>query len=124
MLGVDLQLGRVFVADRQPERAARLEHAVDFGHPLPRPVEVLVVVLAVVVLVVLVADVERRIGEHQIDRAGLDLPHQFEAIALMNLADFEGVGDGEASFGFDRHARASCELQRMGRSDEMRTSIW
>ena len=46
------------------------------------------------VLIVLVADVERRIGEHQVDRAGLDSLHQLDAIALMNLANFER-GDGE-----------------------------
>ena len=90
VLGVDLQLGGVFVADRQPESAAWLEHAMHFLHPLPRPGEVVFVVLAVVVLVVLVADVERRIGECEVDRAGGDLLHQLQAVALMNLAGFEG----------------------------------
>ena len=71
---------------------------------------------SVVVLVVLVADVERRIGEHEIDRAGLDLLHQLDAIALMNLADFERADDRE-QFGFDRHAGRSC---RSSRSDGMK----
>ena len=52
------------------------------------------VFLPIVVLIVLVADVERRIGEHQVDRAGVDPLHQFDAVALMNLADFER-GNGE-----------------------------
>ena len=57
----------------------------DFAHPLFAPGDVLLVVLAIVVLVVLVADVERWIGEHQVDRTVVELAHQFQTIALMNL---------------------------------------
>ena len=56
-------------ANRQPERTFGREQAMDLLHPLPRPPEVLVVLLLVVIGVVLIADVERRIGKRQIDAA-------------------------------------------------------
>jgi hypothetical protein len=58
-----LQLGRELVADRQPERAVRLERPDDLAGPPAGPVEVVVGVAAVIVDVVVVADVERRVGE-------------------------------------------------------------
>ena len=45
-----LQLGGVLVADGQPERARRLEHAKHGRHPVPRPVEIIASASAVVVL--------------------------------------------------------------------------
>ena len=78
------------------------QHAVHFAHPRAAPRNVLIGVLPVVVLVVFVADVGRRIGEHQIDRARFDLLHQLDAVALMDFADREGLRSEK--FRFDRHA--------------------
>ena len=120
VLGIDLQLGGVLVPDRQPKRAARLQQAVNLFHPLPRPVDILVVGLLIVVLVIFVADVKRRIGEHEIDRAAFDLPHQLQAIALMNFAHRERTnGDSDSTDMFQ-----TVGLDELDEKDERGTSIW
>jgi hypothetical protein len=63
----DLQFGRILVADGQPERPVILQNPHHLADPLAAPVQVLVVVHVVAVHVILVADVERRIRESQID---------------------------------------------------------
>ena len=83
--GGDLEFGGILVADGQPERAARFQDRDGLFDPLCAPIKIFSIFLAVVVLVVLVADVERGIGKDQIDRAGSDLLHQLDAVALMNL---------------------------------------
>ena len=83
LLQHDFQLGRVFVADGQPEGAVRLEHADHFGGPLAAPVQVFFAFQAIVVRIVLVADVEGRVGKSQIDQSVVDLPHSRHAIAVV-----------------------------------------
>ena len=60
-----------------------LQHADHFGGPLAAPVEVFLALQPIVVRVVLVADVEGRIGEGQIDHAGIELLHSGQAIAVF-----------------------------------------
>jgi hypothetical protein len=86
VLGGQLQFRGVFVADGQPKRPVRLQDPVNGLHPAAAPVDVGFVVLLVVVGVVFVADVERRIGEDQIDRAGLHRGQAFQAIAVIHLS--------------------------------------
>ena len=89
LLGDYFQFGGIFVADGEPESAVGAERAMDAGHPLARPIQIMVVRLTVVVNVVFVADVERRIGERQMHAAGLQLRQQLDAIALMNPIGFQ-----------------------------------
>ena len=72
-LGQDLQLRGEFVADREPKSAVGFERAMDAANPLAAPAQVVVRVAAVVIDVVVVADVERRVGEHQINRSRFEL---------------------------------------------------
>jgi hypothetical protein len=62
----NLHLGGVLVADRHEERTRGTENAMHRRQPLLGPGEVVVAALVVVVDVVLVADVERRVGERQV----------------------------------------------------------
>ena len=78
-----LQFGGVLVADGQPERAVGLEHADDLGRPLAAPVEVVLALQPVVVDVVVVADVERRIGERQVDHAVAELLQPGDAVLVV-----------------------------------------
>ena len=88
--GDPLQLRRVFVADREPERTPRPQHADDPLHPAFGPREVILVRAAIVVLVVVVADVERRIGEGQVHTVGLE-PFEFrDAIPADDAVVFDG----------------------------------
>ena len=84
LLEHDLQLGRIFVADGQPEGAVGLEHADHFGGPLAAPVQVVIAFELVVVDVVVVADVEGRIGKGQIDHAVAELPQALQAILIVD----------------------------------------
>ena len=79
-----LEFGRVLVADRQPERAVRAEHPLHAPDPPAGPREVVVGRAAVVVGVVVVADVERRVREREVDaRVGQAREH-LEAVTLMD----------------------------------------
>ena len=63
------QLGRILVANGQPKCAVGLEHAHDFGRPIAAPSQIVFAFQAVVIHIVVVADIERRVGKRQIDRA-------------------------------------------------------
>src|SRR5262249_19428996 len=76
---------RVLVADREPERAGRLENAMHGRPPAARPVEVFVGLATIVVGIVFVADVEGRIGEGEVHRPGLQPAEAFDAIALVEV---------------------------------------
>ena len=97
-----LQLGCVFISNRQPEGAVRLEDTVDFRDPIPAPGEVLIGSLPVVVDVVLVTDVEGRVGEHEIHPPLFQLTHPLDAVEGMNGAIGEHLGALRA--GWDRRA--------------------
>src|SRR5438552_17391814 len=71
LLKNQFQLRGVLIADRQPEGTGRLQDAVNLPAPLVRPIQVLVRTGAVVIYVIIIADVERRIGEGEIDRPGV-----------------------------------------------------
>ena len=90
----DLQLGRELVADRQPERAVGLEHTHDLAAPGQRPVQVGLGVAAVVVDIVIIADVERRVGENQVDRAVPNPAEQLQAVAVVEAVELEVRGSG------------------------------
>ena len=91
VLGDQFQLGRVFVADRQPEGAVGLEHPLDAADPFPRPVKILLRFALVVVNVVIVADIEGRIGKDQIDAAGGHLLQPFNATTFVNPVECEHI---------------------------------
>ena len=59
--------------------------------PLARPIEVLLRSLSVLVDIVLVANVERRIGEDEIDAACVQLLHGLNAVELVNRVEIEQV---------------------------------
>ena len=64
----NLELGCVFVSDRQPEGSGWFQDPDNSFDPLSRPVDILGAFPAVVVNVVIVANIEGRVGERQIDR--------------------------------------------------------
>lgn len=66
-LAEDFQFGGVIVTDGQLKVPVGLEDSMDCRDPLARPVEVCLGILFVPVDIVFVSDVERRIGESQID---------------------------------------------------------
>ena len=105
--GDHLQFRGVFVADRQPKRAVGPQHADDFPHPLLRPVEVGVGRKTVVIGIVVVADVERRVGERQMHAARGHPRHQIKAVAPVHCIDRKRLAfhdhDGELHFGRPRH---------------------
>ena len=76
---------RVIVADGDIKRPLRLEYPHARCHPLPRPVDVVLGLEVVLVPVVRKADIERRIGEHQVRKRFLGLLEQRDAIAAHNL---------------------------------------
>ena len=87
LLRLDLQFGRVFIADGQPERAVWLQSPMHGLNPVARPGQIMVVLLGVMINVVLVANIEGRIGEDQINRAGGQRVHLRDAITVMNPAE-------------------------------------
>src|SRR5205823_3504449 len=88
----DLQLGGELVANRQPERAGGLEDPRDLAAPGEAPVEVGPGVAAVVVDIIIIADVEGRIGENQVDRAVPQPREQLQAIAIVEAIESQRVG--------------------------------
>src|SRR5262249_50850999 len=103
LLRLDLQFGGIFVADREPERAIRLQDSMDGANPVTRPIEIMAVFLGVMIDVVVVANIERRISERQVDRPGGQGVHPRNAVTMMNLAKLVVQMRGLAL----RH-RASC----------------
>ena len=85
LLAGNFEFGRVLVADSQPERARLFQRAVDRRNPRPRPIEIATMFLAVAIDVIFVADVERRIGEGQIDLPGGHGHHPLDTVALDDL---------------------------------------
>jgi hypothetical protein len=79
----------VFVPNRQPERAIRLEHSTDFANPTGTPLQVLIGLHVVFVNVVVVTDVEGRIGECQIDAALFEVTHPLNAVFIQDLIKFK-----------------------------------
>jgi hypothetical protein len=71
MFRCNLELGREFVADREPKSAARFQDSMDFRDPASAPSDVLIGILTIVVRVVFIANIERRIRKHEIDRRRL-----------------------------------------------------
>ena len=59
-------MGGVFVPDGDIKGPRRLEHIHTCLHPVPRPVNVFVLLELVLVLVVLIPDIKRRVREHQV----------------------------------------------------------
>lgn len=84
LLAGQLQLGGIFIADRQPESALRLENAVNAADPRRRPLDVFPVLDTVLVDVVIVTDVERRVGKCQVDLPFPKLLHPLDAVALID----------------------------------------
>jgi hypothetical protein len=108
LLRLDAQLGRELVADREVERSGRLERPVDGGHPVAAEGHVFVVVLLVVVIVIQVTDVERRIGEHEVDPAALLFVEDLDAIArddLVRIQHARGIVERRSDRG-QRRGRA------------------
>ena len=95
----DLQFRREFVANRQPKRPFGLEHPCDFANPVLRPIKILIGLFFVMIHVIIVADVERWIGENEVDRGVLELREKIEAIALVELV--------EGKAGVQGHSRGS-----------------
>ena len=88
----DTQVGGELITNRQPERTGWFQYAMQFAHPIGTPTNIGFVFVRVVVLVVLKTNVERRIGERQVDRLGLQRTEKFYTIAVMN-----GVNGGSGS---------------------------
>ena len=86
----DLHLGGILVADRQPERAVGLECTDDLATPRPGPVEVGLRFKTVVVDIVIIADVERGIGENQIDRSRRNPWEQLQAVSRVQSIELQG----------------------------------
>ena len=82
-LGLDLQLGSVFVADGKPKRPIGFERSVDSSNPLSAPSQVVLFLFLVIVNIVLVADVERRVRKDKVDGSLIERLEKFDAIALM-----------------------------------------
>ena len=57
----------------------------DAADPLPTPVQVIFSRLLIVVDIVLIANIERRIGKHQINRTLLQLGQLLDTVALVDL---------------------------------------
>ena len=72
---LDLKFCSEVVTYRQPECAGRFQHAMDLADPRSAPITIRIRVLPIVVGIVLITDIERRVGEHQVDRPRFDLPH-------------------------------------------------
>jgi len=83
------QFSGEFIADGQPECAGGLERPHQSLAPLARPVEIFVGFELVFVDIVFVSDVERRVGEGQIDAAGRDLGHSCDAVTVVQLVEFQ-----------------------------------
>jgi len=58
----------------------------DLGHPIVRPLKVLIIVQRVIVLIVLKTDIERRIGKRKVDGSVGDFLQPGDTVALMNLS--------------------------------------
>ena len=94
--GNNAYLRGVVVTAGDPERAVVSQNFATGPHPLFAPLDIMLVLEFVLVLVILVADIERRISENQIDK-GLALaliqlgPQNFDAVALSNgIIEHEG----------------------------------
>ena len=79
-----LEFGRIFVADRQPERPVRREHAAHLSHPPLRPLEIVVGREPIVVGVVVVSNVEGRVGECQLHARGGHPREEIETVAPVD----------------------------------------
>lgn len=84
-LGRNFQLGRIFIADRQPECAIRLESPVDSSDPRFAPGQVLLAFFGIGIDVVRIANVEGRIGKCQIDRSCRLLSQTRDAVFQQQL---------------------------------------
>src|SRR3954471_16144028 len=88
----DLQLGGELVADRQPERAVGLEYTNDLASPGLRPFEIRVCLAAVVVDIVIIADVERGVGENQVDGTRRNPWEQLQAVSRVQPVELQRRG--------------------------------
>ena len=93
LLSFDFKLRRILVANGQPKRPIGFERAVNAFDPLATPTEIIFSRLFIVVDIVFIADIERGIGEHQIDTALVQLGELLNTITLMNLVFFQSHGD-------------------------------
>ena len=85
LLGFDFQFRGILVTDRQPKCTIGLERPMRAANPLATPIEIIIRLFRVIINIVLVADIERRVGKHEVDRPWLDLFKQADTVALMNL---------------------------------------
>ena len=91
-LSQNLEFRCEFITDRQPERAVFDKHTVQFLHPLPTPRQILVGRSPVLINIVFKSDVERRIRKGKVNRAGLNVLQQLEAIALVDIVELQIIG--------------------------------
>src|SRR5262249_53688768 len=86
-------------ANRHVERRVRFEQPAHHLQPALGPVEVSSAALAVLIDVVLVADVERRIGERQVHAVLRQRREDRQAVTAQNIIDGHGppLQPGEAS---------------------------
>mgnify|MGYP006879620655 CR=1 FL=1 len=82
----DFQFCSVLVTNRQPERPVVFEDAMNLGHPVTGPAQVLVVTESVIVFVVFKTDIERGISERQVDNASGNFFQSFDTVTLMNFS--------------------------------------
>src|SRR5262249_22684114 len=87
LLENQLQLSRVFIADRQPKSAVRLQDALDRPAPTSRPLEIVIGVTAVVVVIVFVANIKGGIGKDEIDELGGASCQAFDAVSLVDAIE-------------------------------------
>src|SRR5262249_33951703 len=84
----DFQLGCKFIPDREPKSAGGFQPSINLLAPELGPSEIIIGLAPILVSVVLIADVEWRVGESQIDRAGFQARHARDAISVMELVGF------------------------------------
>ncbi len=83
----DLEVGGILIADRQPEGPGRLQHPDHALDPHARPGDVVVARPAVVVDVIVVANIERGVGEGQVDGFLGKACQPLDAVCIMYLVE-------------------------------------
>jgi hypothetical protein len=81
------QFRRVFVSNGQPECSRGNEQAMELLHPLSTPLNVLILLQPIIVLVIIVPDIERRVGEGQVNALIRKSRQSFEAVAVVDAVE-------------------------------------
>lgn len=84
----ELEVSRVIVSNCQPIRTRRLQNPMDGSPPCAAPLQVLFCIATIIVDVIVIANVERRIGKHQVNAAWLEPPEPGNAIPFIKLIRF------------------------------------